>query len=140
MSRSRVLIVDDDPLLLSVLQTALDDRGYEVLLASDGATALKRITKEKPEVVLLDVMMPVIDGWGVLEAIGKSKNPPRVVALTGKDGPRDAIRAWKAGVDEFIHKPFDTPSLLGLIGEVRRRSDAERSARREQALRTLHRN
>ncbi|HVL81473.1 MAG TPA: response regulator transcription factor [Actinomycetota bacterium] len=136
MSRGRVLIVDDDPLLLRVLHLALETEGYEVLLASDGDTALKRM-RERPDVVLLDVMMPLLDGWGVLERMRGMEQRPRMVALTGKVGRRDEIRAWQLGVDEYVIKPFDTEKLLGLIRDLVERTPDEQAKRRDEALRAL---
>lgn len=136
MSRARVLIVDDDPLLLRVLHMALENEGYDILLASDGETALKRMT-EKPDVVLLDVMMPLIDGWGVLESLRDKPGRPMVVALTGKVARRDEIRAWQLGVDEYVVKPFDTEKLIELLRELFVRSPQDQVKRRAEALEAL---
>jgi two-component system KDP operon response regulator KdpE len=136
VSRARVLIVDDDPLLLRVLHLALENEGYDILLASDGETALKRMS-EKPDVVLLDVMMPLIDGWGVLEQLRDKPGRPIVVALTGKVARRDEIRAWQMGVDEYVVKPFDTERLIELLRELFVRSPPEQAKRRADALAAL---
>jgi DNA-binding response OmpR family regulator len=125
-ARLRVLIVDDEPDILLMLRVNLEAEGYETLLAGDGETALRRIVEEKPDVVLLDVMMPVLDGWGVLERLGPPESRPRVIVLTAKSSDRDLSRAWELGADEYVTKPFDPDLLLQAIETVAKTKPAER--------------
>lgn len=135
----RVLVVDDEPMLLGALRAHLEGAGFQVLLASDGATAIRRIRGERPDVILLDLMVPVVDGWGVLATATGDPRRPRVVVLTGKDTRRDWERAWQEGVDEFLTKPVDDVRIVETLLEVLRRSDDQRLARRALALKALER-
>ena len=137
MRRLRVLVVDDEPSLLQLLRVTLESEGHDVLLASDGETAVRRIVAERPDIVLLDVMMPVLDGWGVLQEVKSLEAPPRVVCLTAKAGRRDQLKGWQLGTDEYVTKPFNTERLLELVQEVVARSAEEQEARRREALAAL---
>lgn len=119
-SRPRILIVDDEPDILLMLRVNLEAEGYSTLLAGDGETALRRIAEERPDVVLLDVMMPVVDGWGVLERLALSDPRPRVILLTAKSSNRDLSKARELGADEYVTKPFDPDVLLDTIEAVLR--------------------
>ncbi|MBX7159713.1 MAG: response regulator [Acidimicrobiia bacterium] len=125
-SRPRVLIVDDEPDILLMLRVNLEAEGYSTLLAGDGETALRRIAEERPDLVLLDVMMPVVDGWGVLERLALMDPRPRVILLTAKASTRDLSKARELGADEYVTKPFDPDALLGTIEKVLRSRPAER--------------
>lgn len=125
-SRPRILIVDDEPDILLMLRVNLEAEGFVTLLAGDGETALRRIAEERPDIVLLDVMMPVIDGWGVLERLGTTEPRPRVILLTAKSSDRDLSKARELGADEYITKPFDPDLLLRTIEAVMRARGSER--------------
>lgn len=124
--RPRILIVDDEPDILLMLRVNLEAEGYSTLLAGDGETALRRIVEERPDVVLLDVMMPVVDGWGVLERLGTMDPRPRVILLTAKSSDRDLSKARELGADEYVTKPFDPDLLLRKIDSVARTRPGER--------------
>lgn len=117
-AKPRVLIVDDEPDILLMLRMNLEAEGHETLLAGDGETALRRIGEERPDVVLLDVMMPVLDGWGVLEQLALMQDRPRVIVLSAKSTERDIHRAWELGADEYVTKPFDPDDLMETIVRV----------------------
>lgn len=134
---TRVLVVDDEPALLRLLRVTLEGEGYEVLLASDGRTALQRIRSEQPDLVLLDIMMPVVDGWGVLEGLRSEEPRPRVICLTAKESRRDRLRGWRLGADEYVTKPFGVDHLLGVMTEVLERTSDERESRRTRAVEEL---
>lgn len=125
-SRPKILIVDDEPDILLMLRVNLEAEGFVTLLAGDGETALRRITEERPDIVLLDVMMPVIDGWGVLERLAVTDPRPRVILLTAKSSDRDLSKARELGADEYITKPFDPDLLLRTIEAVMRARGSER--------------
>ena len=117
-----VLIVEDDPNIRELLQLYLEKDGYAVTLASDGGQGLAKFRAIKPNLVLLDVMMPVMDGWAVCKAIRAEGNTP-VIMLTAKGETDDKVTGLKAGADDYITKPFEMKELLARIEAVLRRTD-----------------
>ena len=117
-----VLIVEDDPNIRELLQLYLEKDGYAVTLASDGGQGLAKFRAIKPNLVLLDVMMPVMDGWAVCKAIRAEGDTP-VIMLTAKGETDDKVAGLKAGADDYITKPFEMKELLARIEAVLRRSD-----------------
>ena len=127
-----VLIVEDDPNIRELLQMYLEKDGYAVTLASDGGQGLDKFRTIKPDLVLLDVMMPVMDGWAVCKAIRQEGNTP-VIMLTAKGETDDKVTGLKAGADDYITKPFEMKEVLARIEAVLRRTGgatAEKKARR----------
>lgn len=117
---ARVLVVDDDPVIRNLLQVNLELEGYQACLAVDGADALDQISTAHPDLVLLDVMMPGVDGWEVarrLKAEGATAAIP-VVMLTARAMHTDVARGTDLGVDAYVTKPFDPEELLALIGRL----------------------
>lgn len=94
--------------------------GHQTLLASDGETALKRIESDQPDVVLLDVMMPVFDGWEVLRRLSQldPTKRPKVIVMTAKSGDRDFEQGIELGADRYVTKPFEMEELMAVIQEV----------------------
>lgn len=133
----KVLIADDDPSILELLRVSLELEGHESLLASDGSTALKRIEAEAPDVVLLDIMMPVLDGWEVLRSISAAtlRKKPRVIVMTAKGGTSDIAKGLELGACEFVTKPFEVGDLVSTIERVLVRSDEETHKRQQELLR-----
>ena len=117
-----VLIVEDDPNIRELLQLYLEKDGYAVTLAADGGQGLAKFHAIKPDLVLLDVMMPVMDGWAVCKAIRAEDNTP-VIMLTAKGETDDKVAGLKTGADDYITKPFEMKELLARIEAVLRRSD-----------------
>jgi len=118
--RPRVLIVDDDPLIRDVVRAVLEDGSYELDEAADGEEALRVATSHPPDVVLLDVMMPGIDGFEVAKRFKNDttlKNAV-VVMLTAKDAPEDRRRGMEAGADVYFTKPFSPLELLTTLAGV----------------------
>jgi DNA-binding response OmpR family regulator len=115
---ARVLIVDDEPDILLLLRIDLEAEGYETLLAADGDTAVRRILEERPDVVLLDLMMPVVDGWGVLSRLAEKGATTRVVVLSAKASDGDMVRALELGALEYVTKPFDPSALVVTVAHV----------------------
>ena len=111
---SKILIVDDDPSVRSLVRDVLEVEGYDVAVAEDGFAALRRIEAERPACVVLDVMMPGMDGHAVLSRIRASDSGSSlpVVMLTAAAGDQQAWQAWSGGVDYFLAKPFDPSELL----------------------------
>jgi DNA-binding response OmpR family regulator len=112
-----VLVVDDEPQVVWVLQYSLEAEGYTTLSARDGAAALEAVDLFHPKMMLLDIMMPTLDGWSVLEAIGKlpANVRPRVVVVSALSSLRDRARAAELGADAFCAKPFNVEDLLGVV-------------------------
>ena len=117
-----VLIVEDDPNIRELLQLYLEKDGYAVTLAADGGQGLEKFRSIKPDLVLLDVMMPVMDGWAVCKAIREEDDTP-VIMLTAKGETDDKVAGLKAGADDYVTKPFEMKELLARIEAVLRRSD-----------------
>ena len=117
-----VLIVEDDPNIRELLQMYLEKDGYAVTLACDGGQGLDKFRAIKPDLVLLDVMMPVMDGWAVCKAIRQEGKTP-VIMLTAKGETDDKVQGLKAGADDYVTKPFEMKELLARIEAVLRRAD-----------------
>ncbi|MCI0438237.1 MAG: response regulator transcription factor [Chloroflexi bacterium] len=117
-----VLVVEDDKSLRELYDEALTSEGFEVRTASDGFEGLKRFEEIAPDVVLLDLMMPKMDGWEALERLRRVSECPVIIA-TGRDTTEDIIRGLlEAGADEYLVKPFGIPELVARIRAVLRRS------------------
>ncbi len=119
-SPATVLVVDDDLLVAELLQVHLETAGYVVRHASDGAAALRAVEAEPPDLVLLDVMMPDVDGWTVLSQVRSqpATSTLPVVLLTGKSMPADQVRGWNLGASGFLSKPFSAEDLLAKVDQV----------------------
>ena len=127
-----VLIIEDDKNIQDLLQIYLEKEGYAVTVAGDGGQGLAKFRTIKPDLVLLDVMMPVMNGWDVCKAIRAESRTP-VIMLTAKGELNDKITGLKAGADDYITKPFEMRELFARIEAVLRRSEsgaAEQKARR----------
>jgi DNA-binding response OmpR family regulator len=125
-SRPRILLVDDDPVIVRLLQINFRLEGYDVETASRGEEALERVRANKPDVVVLDVMMPAIDGWEVCRQLKETpsvKHVP-VIFLSARAQDEDRQRGYALGVDEYVTKPFDPAHLV----EIVRRSLAKHTA------------
>lgn len=134
----KVLIADDEPALRSLLKTNLSFEGFETLTASNGKEAMQLIREEAPDIVLLDVMMPVMDGWQVLEELSKSENrSTRVILITAKATSEAQLQGWELGCDEYLTKPFDLDVMIDRIAEVSGRDETQTQQRRRQAIQTL---
>ena len=127
-----VLIVEDDQHIRELLQMYLEKEGYRVSTAADGGKGLQTFREEKPDLVLLDLMMPVMDGWAVCRTIrGESQTP--IIMLTAKGETDDKISGLKAGADDYITKPFEMREVLARMEAVLRRTGTattEKAARR----------
>jgi DNA-binding response OmpR family regulator len=113
-----VLVVDDEPDILLLHRLNLEAAGHRVVLAADGITALERIAEERPDVVVLDVMMPVLDGWGVLERLRVYAAPPPVLVVSAKSSPADVQRAVDLGAGDYLSKPYDPEELLRRVAAL----------------------
>ena len=112
-----VLVVDDEPQVVWVLEFSLQGEGYRTYSAHDGMEALDQIERHHPELMVLDVMMPRMDGWAVLEALADMPlaERPRVVMVTALTSAMDRARAERLGAAAFVPKPFDMDHLVGVL-------------------------
>ena len=116
----RVLIVEDEPDLLRSLTQALQEEGYAVDGAADGEAGLFNAQNYDYDAVVLDVMLPKVDGWEVLRRLRKTKKTP-VLMLTARDQPRDRVRGLDTGADDYVVKPFDLAELFARLRALIRR-------------------
>jgi len=116
----RILIADDDPQFLRALRITLGARGYEVLLARDGQHALEMAIDHKPDIILLDLGMPRLDGVKVIEAVRGWSSAP-ILVISGRSGSAEKVEALDAGADDYVTKPFSMDELLARIRVLTRR-------------------
>lgn len=119
--KTTVLIADDDPQLLRLMARNLQFEGYEVLTAADGREALETAEEKKPDLVLLDVMMPKLDGFTVTQRIRDFSNVP-IIIITARGHDPDKIRGLDLGADDYLAKPFNVDELLARSRAVLRRA------------------
>lgn len=117
----RILIVEDELPMRTALQDVLQAEGYRVLAANDGESGLKRALEEKPDLILLDVMMPKLDGYTVCADLRRLSNPVPVLMLTAKGQVEDRVSGLDAGADDYLVKPFSTQELLARVRALLRR-------------------
>ena len=120
MGSPTVLVVDDEPQVAWVLQFSLQAEGFETFTAGDGVEALEQIDRHHPQLMVLDVMMPRMDGWTVLEELRKlpDEDRPRVVMVTALTSSRDRERATELGAAAYVPKPFDVTELVGVLRDL----------------------
>ena len=117
-----VLVVDDEPQVAWVLRFSLEHEGFHTFTASNGLEALEEVEKHHPSVMILDLMMPEMDGWTVLERLRKLPTRPRVIIVSALNGPEEKAKATELGVDAFVPKPFDVEELIGVCGGLAKAS------------------
>lgn len=113
---ARILVVDDDPGILGFVSLLLDDEGYGVATASDRAEALRRVEGTRPDLVLLDLAMPVMDGWQLTAALRARGDAPPIIFMTAGYEARD--EAERHAVDGHLSKPFSAGDLLDLVEQI----------------------
>jgi len=123
----RVLLIEDDHLIQELLRAYFEAKGHAVSAAVDGVAGLKAFNAGLPELVLLDVGLPKLDGWAVLQAIRASSSVP-VVLLTALDDTEDVVRGLAMGADDYLTKPFDVRELDARVQAVLRRLDPQEKA------------
>jgi two-component system, OmpR family, response regulator MprA len=119
--KPRVLVVDDDKAVRESLRRSLEFNGYEVSLAADGAEALARIASSDPDVVIMDVMMPRLDGIETTRALRTAQNDVPILVLTARDAVGDRVEGLDAGADDYLTKPFALQELLARLRALLRR-------------------
>jgi DNA-binding response OmpR family regulator len=121
---ARILLIDDDISLHNLLGKFLEQQGYTVLHAYEGREGIRVVFDERPDIVVLDVMMPRIDGWDTLGRIREMSKIP-VILLTAKSAEQDKLRGFQIGSDDYVTKPFSFAELAARIGAVIRRHSGE---------------
>lgn len=120
MPPKKILMVDDEPDFLDMVRTRLEAGGYEIITASDGQQGLERAKKEKPDLIILDLMLPRMDGYKVCGLLKKDTRYSRIpiIILTARAQGEDVKLGAELGADAYIIKPFDAAALLGKIKEL----------------------
>ncbi len=117
----KILIVDDDVNICELLRLYLEKEGYETIVANEGETAVKLAKDKNPDLILLDIMLPTLDGWQVCREIRKTMETP-IIMLTAKGETFDKILGLELGADDYVTKPFETKEVVARIKAVLRRS------------------
>ena len=128
----RILIIEDELPMRTALHDVLVGEGYRVLTAADGESGLQRARDEKPDLILLDIMMPELDGYAVCAELRRLSNPVPILMLTAKGQVEDRVQGLDVGADDYLVKPFSTEELLARV-----RAMLRRVARQTKMLRTL---
>ena len=122
MSLGKILVVDDDKNICELLRLYLEKEGYNVILSHDGSEAVVKFNALSPDLILLDVMLPGLDGWQVCREIRKKSNVP-IIMLTAKGETFDKVLGLELGSDDYVVKPFDTKEIIARVKAVLRRID-----------------
>ncbi len=133
MTKPRVLLVDDDETLVRLLSFALEQEGFEVAVARNGAEAVSETGETQPDLVILDIMMPVMDGWEACARIRELSDAP-VVILSAKPTESDVVRGLELGADDYVKKPFGVQELLARLQALLRRSRSASPGERPAVL------
>jgi two-component system response regulator MprA len=124
LAAERVLVVDDDPPLRRMLARTLSAEGFEVTVAADGGAALVEVQRSAPDVIVLDVAMPAIDGLSVCRRLRGKGLPTPILMLTARDAVADRVAGLQAGADDYLVKPFAVPELVARLHALTRRGRA----------------
>lgn len=124
MQQTKVLIVDDDVNIAELIRLCLEKEGYTTIVANDGVKAIEKFKSEAPNLVLLDVMMPKVDGWQVCREIRRVSNIP-IIMLTAKGDTFDKVLGLELGADDYMVKPFESKELIARIKAVMRRYETK---------------
>ena len=120
MAKQKILIADDEAQIREILRIYFEKEGFEVIEAEDGAAAILKVQSEKPDILLLDIMMPVLDGIEVCKQVRKMSDLP-IIMVTAKDDDDDRIAGLEIGADDYITKPFSVNELLARLRATVRR-------------------
>ena len=116
----KILACDDEKNILRLVQVNLERAGYQVVTASDGKEALQKVAQERPDLVVLDIMMPYMDGFEVLQNMRRNRatRDIPVIMLTAKSQDADVFRGWQSGVDCYLTKPFTPVELVSFVNRI----------------------
>ncbi len=132
-SQLKILVADDDSNICELVRLYLEKEGFHVLLANDGQQALHTFSREKPNLVILDIMMPYMDGYQVCKEIRKDSQVP-IIFLTAKGEVFDKVLGLELGADDYMVKPFDMKELIARIKAVLRRFEQEKDVEQVQQV------
>lgn len=127
MATEKILVVDDDTNICELLRLYLEKEGYDVVIANNGADAVKVFQEQTPSLMLLDIMLPVLDGWQVCREVRKFSDKP-IIMLTAKGETFDKVLGFELGADDYVVKPFDAKEVIARVKAVLRRSGAGAAA------------
>ena len=131
MDLTKILVVDDDTNILELLRLYLEKEGFTVVTCTDGLSAIELEKKEKPSLVLLDIMLPKLDGWQVCRKIRKTSEVP-IIMVTAKGEIFDKILGLELGADDYVSKPFDAKEIVARVRAVLRRSSHDTKEKIEE--------
>jgi DNA-binding response OmpR family regulator len=120
--KNKILLIDDDPTLLDLLGQFLQESGFQVYTAANGASGMKLAYNERPDLVLLDVMMPGMDGWEICARLREMTQVP-IVMVTAKSNEADKLRGFRLGVDDYVTKPFSFAELVARVQAILARTN-----------------
>lgn len=130
-TKNKVLIVDDEANICELIRLYVEKEGYNAIIATDGAKAVEKFMQEKPDMVLLDIMLPVKDGWQVCREI-RAVNDTPIIMLTAKGETFDKVLGLELGADDYIVKPFEPKELVARMKAVLRRTEARTAPQEER--------
>ena len=129
----KILIVEDDPNISELLRMYLEKEGYTAETAKDGGEGVELFRRFQPDLMLLDIMLPILDGWGVLRTVRQESQVP-VIMLTAKGETSDKVQGLRQGADDYITKPFEMKEVLARVEAVLRRTAGEDSREKSRRL------
>lgn len=133
MANNKVLIVDDDENIVELIRLYLEKEGFSTITANNGLRAVELFKSETPSIVVLDVMMPEMDGWQVCREIRRVSNIP-IIMLTAKGETFDKVLGLELGADDYMVKPFETKELVARVKAVLRRSEAKETSTEKEIV------
>ncbi len=125
MTKGKILIVDDDRNICELLRLYIEKEGYSIEIANDGGEALSKFHETQPDLVMLDIMLPVLDGWQVCREIRKTSQVP-IIMLTAKGEVFDKVLGLELGADDYVVKPFEAKEIIARIKAILRRTGADK--------------
>ena len=137
MANTKVLVIDDDTNICELLRLYLEKEGFSVISANDGEAALAAFKSEEPDMVLLDIMLPKLDGWQVCREIRKFSDTP-IIMLSAKGETFDKVLGLELGADDYVTKPFDTKEIVARIKSVLRRTNANTVSPVEETVKEVN--
>lgn len=132
----RILVVDDEPKVVTVIQRRLESAGYDVLAAYDGIEALSKARSENPDLIILDLILPKLNGYQVCAILKRDKSykPIPILMLTARSQEEDIEEGMRVGADEYITKPFKNEVLLAKIEELLSKAEADKAKRLKEKI------
>ena len=137
MDNIKILVIDDDTNICELLRLYLEKEGFSVISVNDGEAALSAFKSEEPDIVLLDIMLPKLDGWQVCREIRKFSETP-IIMLSAKGETFDKVLGLELGADDYVTKPFDTKEIVARIKSVLRRTNANTVTAEETAIKEVN--